>query len=78
MRYRKLREEASLRPPRSARLQWLLRYLGRRLHQLNPRGRSRRNAAHRYDVDSRLYGCFLDADRHKRGCTGSKAGTARR
>jgi cyclopropane-fatty-acyl-phospholipid synthase len=43
--------------------QWLARYVRRRLQQLNPRGRSRRNVAHHYDLDSRLYSLFLDADR---------------
>ncbi|HXW27168.1 MAG TPA: cyclopropane-fatty-acyl-phospholipid synthase family protein [Xanthobacteraceae bacterium] len=53
----------ALRPSRWARPHGLLRYLGRRLRQLNPRGRARRNAAHHYDLDSRLYALFLDADR---------------
>jgi cyclopropane-fatty-acyl-phospholipid synthase len=56
-------QAASQRPLPWARLQWLMRYLGRRLRQLNPRGRARRNAAHHYDIDSRLYELFLDADR---------------
>ena len=43
--------------------QWLARYLWRRLHQLNPRARARRNVAHHYDLDGRLYSLFLDADR---------------
>jgi cyclopropane-fatty-acyl-phospholipid synthase len=46
-----------------ARLQWLLRYLHRRLKQFNPRPRARRNAAHHYDLDGHLYALFLDADR---------------
>jgi cyclopropane-fatty-acyl-phospholipid synthase len=41
----------------------LLRYLRRRLKQLNWRGRARRNVAHHYDLDDRLYSLFLDADR---------------
>jgi len=49
--------------PQWARPQWLLRYLGRRLAQFNPRKRSRRNVAHHYDLDGRLYSLFLDADR---------------
>jgi cyclopropane-fatty-acyl-phospholipid synthase len=53
----------AMRPPRWARPQWFLRYLGRRLSQLNPRGRARRNVAHHYDLDRRLYALFLDADR---------------
>ena len=49
--------------PNWARLQWLLRYVGRRLSQFNPRKRARRNVAHHYDLDGRLYSLFLDADR---------------
>jgi cyclopropane-fatty-acyl-phospholipid synthase len=49
--------------PDWARPQWLIRYLGRRLAQFNPRQRARRNAAHHYDLDGRLYSLFLDADR---------------
>ena len=51
------------RLPPWARLQWLARYLHRRLQQFNPRGRARRNVAHHYDLDGRLYSLFLDADR---------------
>ena len=49
--------------PKWARLQWLIRYVGRRLAQFNPPKRSRRNVAHHYDLDGRLYSLFLDADR---------------
>ena len=45
---------------------WLLlasRYLQRRLQQFNRRGRSRKNVAHHYDLDARLYDLFLDDDR---------------
>jgi cyclopropane-fatty-acyl-phospholipid synthase len=49
--------------PYWARPQALLRYLRRRLSQFNPRPRSRRNVAHHYDLDGRLYSLFLDADR---------------
>jgi cyclopropane-fatty-acyl-phospholipid synthase len=49
--------------PHWALLQGLLRYLARRLRQFNPRRRARRNAAHHYDLDGRLYSLFLDADR---------------
>jgi cyclopropane-fatty-acyl-phospholipid synthase len=38
-------------------------YVIRRLQQYNPRGRSRRNVAHHYDLDGRLYSLFLDSDR---------------
>ncbi len=50
-------------PPLWARPQHLLRYLYRRLTQLNWRRRARRNVAHHYDLDDRLYSLFLDADR---------------
>jgi cyclopropane-fatty-acyl-phospholipid synthase len=40
-----------------------LRFLWRRIKQLNLRTRSRRNVAHHYDLDGRLYALFLDADR---------------
>ena len=43
-------------PPR------LARYLFRRLQQFNPRSRARRNVAHHYDLDGRLYSLFLDGD----------------
>jgi cyclopropane-fatty-acyl-phospholipid synthase len=46
-----------------ARLQVLARYLWRRLQQFNRRDRARRNVAHHYDLDGRLYSLFLDADR---------------
>lgn len=43
--------------------QFLLRYLWRRLQQWNRPERARRNVAHHYDLDGRLYSLFLDADR---------------
>jgi cyclopropane-fatty-acyl-phospholipid synthase len=49
--------------PHWARPQGWLRYLRRRLSQFNPRPRARRNVAHHYDLDGRLYSLFLDADR---------------
>jgi cyclopropane-fatty-acyl-phospholipid synthase len=49
-------------PPTWARPQWLLRYINRRLQQFNRRTRARRNVAHHYDLDGRLYSLFLDAD----------------
>ena len=49
--------------PGWAKPQWLIRYLGRHIWQFNPRGRSRRNVAHHYDLDGRLYSLFLDADK---------------
>lgn len=47
-------------------LEWagaLLRQARRRLDQLNPAGRARRNVAHHYDLNGRLYALFLDRDR---------------
>ena len=41
--------------PRWAKLQWFLRYLVRHVRQFNPRGRSKNNVAHHYDLDGRLY-----------------------
>lgn len=37
--------------------------LTRRITQFNPAGRSRRNVAHHYDLNGRLYALFLDRDR---------------
>jgi cyclopropane-fatty-acyl-phospholipid synthase len=48
--------------PHWMRPQWMLRYLKRRLQQFNRRRRARRNVAHHYDLDGRLYSLFLDAD----------------
>jgi cyclopropane-fatty-acyl-phospholipid synthase len=53
---------------RSALPRWLapvagLHYLWRRISQFNRRSRSRRNVAHHYDLDGRLYSLFLDSDR---------------
>jgi cyclopropane-fatty-acyl-phospholipid synthase len=56
-------QDHSGKPPAWARLPWLLRYLWRRLAQFNPPTRARRNVAHHYDLDQRLYALFLDADR---------------
>jgi cyclopropane-fatty-acyl-phospholipid synthase len=56
-------QDPSGTPSHLARPQWKLRYLGRRLRQLNRRGRARRNVARHYDLDGRLYALFLDADR---------------
>jgi cyclopropane-fatty-acyl-phospholipid synthase len=50
------------RPPSWARPRHFLRYT-RRLSQLNWRSRARRNVAHHYDLDGRLYSLFLDGDR---------------
>ncbi|MBP0446609.1 class I SAM-dependent methyltransferase [Roseomonas sp. SSH11] len=40
-----------------------LRWIGRRLLDLNTTRRSRRNVAHHYDLNGTLYSLFLDADR---------------
>jgi cyclopropane-fatty-acyl-phospholipid synthase len=40
-----------------------LRFARRRTAQLNLRSRARRNVAHHYDLDGRLYSLFLDSDR---------------
>jgi hypothetical protein len=67
-------------------------YVGRRLHQPDPRGCARRNAAHHDDLDGRQSGLFpirraaqlrlfRDAVRSitkKRGSARSKAGAIRR
>jgi cyclopropane-fatty-acyl-phospholipid synthase len=49
--------------PRWAKMQWWIRYLARTLQQFNPRQRSRKNVAHHYDLDGRLYSLFLDSDK---------------
>lgn len=46
-----------------ARVLSALRYVWRRLNQFNLRARARRNVAHHYDLDGRLYSLFLDSDR---------------
>jgi cyclopropane-fatty-acyl-phospholipid synthase len=48
--------------PQWALPRWLIRYVHRRLQQFNRRSRARRNVAHHYDLDGRLYALFLDAD----------------
>jgi cyclopropane-fatty-acyl-phospholipid synthase len=45
------------------RLREVLRRATRRLAQLNPAPRARRNVAHHYDLNGRLYALFLDRDR---------------
>ncbi|MDT8264522.1 class I SAM-dependent methyltransferase, partial [Roseomonas sp. DSM 102946] len=50
-------------PPGAEMVLERVRWLRRRFDQLNPAGRSRRNVAHHYDLDSRLYSLFLDRDR---------------
>jgi cyclopropane-fatty-acyl-phospholipid synthase len=46
-----------------ARLSAALRQLRRRIDQYNPATRARRNVAHHYDLNGRLYSLFLDRDR---------------
>src|SRR6187431_680054 len=41
--------------PQWSRPQWLIRFIRRRIHQFNPRARSRKNVAHHYDLDGQLY-----------------------
>jgi cyclopropane-fatty-acyl-phospholipid synthase len=53
---------AARSPPMAGPL-FLARFVRRRLQQLNRRGRARKNVAHHYDLDGRLYSLFLDADR---------------
>jgi cyclopropane-fatty-acyl-phospholipid synthase len=57
-----LHQERDKMLPAWARPQWILRYIHRRLQQSNRKIRSRRNVAHHYDLDERLYALFLDAD----------------
>ena len=45
------------------RLHSILAAVGRRVLQFNPAGRARRNVAHHYDLNGRLYSLFLDRDR---------------
>jgi cyclopropane-fatty-acyl-phospholipid synthase len=45
------------------RLRERLANVSRRLMQYNPAGRARRNVAHHYDLNGRLYSLFLDRDR---------------
>jgi cyclopropane-fatty-acyl-phospholipid synthase len=55
-------QSPSAAPPVWAWPHRLLRYLRRRLRQLNWRRRAQRNVAHHYDLDDRIYSLFLDAD----------------
>ncbi|MFT8246409.1 class I SAM-dependent methyltransferase [Roseomonas sp. BN140053] len=53
---------ADYNPPGEA-LMARVRWARRHLDQLNPASRSRRNVAHHYDLNGRLYSLFLDRDR---------------
>jgi len=57
-----VRSRASQGLPGWARLLTRLRTAARRLHQRNHEMRAKRNVAHHYDVDRRVYELFLDAD----------------
>ena len=46
-----------------ARLRSTLGVIRRRIDQYNPAHRARRNVAHHYDLNGRLYSLFLDRDR---------------
>jgi cyclopropane-fatty-acyl-phospholipid synthase len=50
-------------PLRWLRPLWIARYLNQRLRERNGRNRAKKNVAHHYDLDGRLYALFLDADR---------------
>jgi cyclopropane-fatty-acyl-phospholipid synthase len=45
------------------KLRSAIQRMTKRLAQFNPAGRSRRNVAHHYDLNGRLYSLFLDRDR---------------
>jgi len=55
--------DAEVRDGFAARLSETGRRAVRRVHQYNPVPRSRRNAAHHYDLSDQLYELFLDRDR---------------
>jgi cyclopropane-fatty-acyl-phospholipid synthase len=57
-----LNQERDKMLPYWARPQWMARYFCRRLRQLNCRSRARKNVAHHYDLDERLYSLLLDSD----------------
>ena len=58
-----MRNASAQSPPGWLRWLDIARRIGRRLHQFNPRGRARRNAAHHYNIDGAIYELFLDPDR---------------
>lgn len=58
-----LRNIASLEGSRWMRMLNNARQAFKRLQQDNTHSRARRNVAHHYDIDGRLYDLFLDADR---------------
>jgi cyclopropane-fatty-acyl-phospholipid synthase len=58
-----LQDTRGVRPTLPIRTLAALRRLARRLAPSNNPLRAKRNVAHHYDLDGRLYGLFLDADR---------------
>jgi cyclopropane-fatty-acyl-phospholipid synthase len=58
-----LLSQPDLATPGWGKLQHVWRYVTRHIQQFNSRKRSRRNVAHHYNLDGRLYALFLDADR---------------
>jgi cyclopropane-fatty-acyl-phospholipid synthase len=58
-----LLSQPDLAVPGWGKLQRFWRYITRHIQQFNSRKRSRRNVAHHYNLDGRLYALFLDADR---------------
>ncbi len=58
-----LRGARAVPPNAAVRVLDAMRMRLRRLRQRNLRARARANVAHHYDLDDRLYGLFLDADR---------------
>ncbi|MFC7738558.1 class I SAM-dependent methyltransferase [Roseomonas sp. GCM10028921] len=57
-----LTQNMAEREPRAERLLARIRHARRWLDQFNPAPRSRRNVAHHYDLDRRLFSFFLDRD----------------
>lgn len=51
------------RLPAWPKIVYLMRQLTKRLQQRNPVSRSRRNAAHHYNIDDAFYDMFLDSER---------------
>ncbi len=54
---------ARVYPPLMQRMALWGHKMARRLHQYNPAGRARKNAAHHYDLSGQLYDLFLDANK---------------
>ena len=58
-----LNEMANAKGHPVARIRNVLGVIRRRIDQYNPAHRARRNVAHHYDLNGRLYSLFLDRDR---------------